>query len=99
MGFAYPWYEHMASSSGYRVEAVPTNEWARDSADAFDNAFGNIIRGNDLAGYTVVLYDADGEVIESQGFDDDVDVDEAVERVLESEGVDRDDVDSWDLDL
>ena len=89
----------MASTPGYRVEAVETEDWARDSADAFDNAFGNIIRGNDLAGYTIVLYDADGEVLASEGFEDDVDVDAAVETVLESEGVDRDAVESWDLDL
>ncbi|MHB9287378.1 hypothetical protein ACKVMT_10115 [Halobacteriales archaeon Cl-PHB] len=91
-------HQHMASSPGYRVEAVATNDWARDEADDFDNAFGNMIRGNGLDGFTIVLYDADGEVLASQGFEDGDDVDGAVETVLDSEGVDRAAVDSWDLD-
>lgn len=89
----------MASSSGYRVEAVATETWAKENADDLDNAFGNILRGNDLDGFTVVLYDGDGEVLASEGFEDSENVDDAVERVLAEQNVDRADVESVDVEV
>lgn len=59
--------------------AEPVEERAKRQADAFDNAFGNIVRGNNLDGIAVVLeQDGEEEVYRKAETED-----EAVDRALE----------------
>lgn len=50
--------------NGYELYAEPVEERAKREADDFDNAFGNILRGNNLDGIAVVL-EEDGEEVDS----------------------------------
>lgn len=48
---------------GYELYAEPVEERAKREADELDNAFGNILRGNNIDGIAVVL-EQDGEELE-----------------------------------
>lgn len=86
----------MSDTSGYRVESMPTDRWARRHADDFDNAFGNLIRGNRLDGTVVVLWQGE-ELVDDRRVGDD-EVDETVDAILADNGLERADVSAWDLD-